>query len=294
MIAGTGLARTGLFAELVGRVRGDSARAIATYNAAVRGHPGARMAELGKDELPLWHIPRAMGSGRRRVFASKLDAVPVGELAPRALLMTGMLRWAGCELFVHGTGGAGGAGDDGAGGYDAITTEWFREWLGVEIAPTALVTANVRLNIAAANGAGGTITPEEIARARWLAHAARHRPALLHDAEGESAHGRAVATLVGLRNRRDPESRRVKREAFGMLHATLERVRARHAGELERLGAEAAAAAGRREEAEIITDRTWAFALYEREQLEELQRRIDGAFGVSNGRGPEKLGSRGS
>ena len=45
--------------------------------------------------------------------------------------MTGMARLAACDLFVHGTGG---------GIYDTITEAWFREWLGVELAPTIAVT----------------------------------------------------------------------------------------------------------------------------------------------------------
>ncbi len=271
--AGTDLGRTTLFAELVKRMRADATRVIATYNAAVRRHPGARMAELAEGELPLWHIPRKSGAARKRVTVSMLDSTPVGELAPRALLMTGMLRWAGCELFVHGTGGAG---EDGASGYDAITTEWLREWLGVEIAPTAMVTATVRLEISSTEP---MITPEQIALARWTAHAARHRPALLKDAEGERVREGAVATLVRLKYKKDVESRRVKLEAFRSLHGALEDVRKRHSVELGRLAEAAVHAAARRAEAEIVADRTWAFPLYEPGQLQELKKEIERSFG---------------
>lgn len=273
--AASAIAGTELFARIVEKMRSDPARVIATYNKAVRRHAGARIALLAEGELPLWHLPRRTGAARKRGTVAMLDSTPVGEFMPRALLMTGLLRWAGCDLFVHGTGGAGGAESEGAGGYDAITTEWFREWLGVEIAATAMVTATVRLNIATAEP---VITPEAIARARWLAHAARHRPELLADAEGEAVRGPAVATLTRLKHRRDPESRKVKREAFRTLHGTLETVRARHTADLGRLDAAAASAAARREEAEIVADRTWAMGLYEREQMEALKRGIDAAF----------------
>ncbi len=275
MFGASAIAGTELFAQVVEKMSSDPARAIGTYNEAVRKHAGARIALLAEGELPLWHVPRRMGAARRRATVAMLGATPVGELMPRALLMTGLLRWAGCDLFVHGTGGAGSAESEGAGGYDAITTEWFREWLGVEIAATAMVTATVRLNIATAEP---IITPEAIARARWLAHAARHRPELLADAEGEAVRGPAVATLTRLKHRRDAESRKVKREAFRTLHGTLETVRARHTADLGRLDAAAASAAARREEAEIVADRTWAFGLYEQGQIEELKRVIEDSF----------------
>ncbi len=276
MFGASAIAGTELFARVVEKMRSDPARVIGTYNEAVRRHSGARIALLAEGELPLWYVPRRAGAARKRGSVAMLGAMPVGELMPRALLMTGLLRWAGCDLFVHGTGGAGGAESEGAGGYDAITTEWFREWLGVEIAPTAMVTATVRLNIATAEP---IITPEQIAQARWLAHAARHRPELLADAEGEAVRGPAVATLTRLKHRRDAESRKVKREAFRTLHGTLETVRARHTADLGRLDAAAASAAARREEAEIMADRTWAFGLYEKGQVEELKRQIEEEFG---------------
>lgn len=267
------IAGTELFAEVVERMRAEPRRVVETYNTAVRRHARARIAELGEEELPLWHAERRIGSARKRVTAGMLATVAVGELSPRALLMTGMLRWAGCDLFVHGTGGAG---PDGASGYDAITTEWMREWLGVEIAPTAMVTATVRLGIPSEEG---LITPEQIARARWMAHAARHRPAMLKDAEGERVREGAVATLVRLKYKKDVESRRVKLEAYRSLHGALEGVRARHAAELGRLADAAASAAARRAEAEIVADRTWAFPLYEPGQMEALRAEIEGRFG---------------
>ncbi len=275
VFAASAIAGTELFAKVVEKMRSDPARVISTYNEAVRRHAGARIAPLGEGELPLWYVARRIGAPRKRGTVAMLGSVPVGELMPRALLMTGLLRWAGCDMFVHGTGGAGGAESEGAGGYDAITTEWFREWLGVEIAPTAMVTATVRLNITTAEP---IITPEAIARASWLAHAARHRPELLADAEGEAVRGPAVATLTRLKHRRDPESRKVKLEAFRTLHGTLETVRARHVADLGRLDAAAANAAARREEAEIVADRTWAFPMYERGQMEDLKRGIEDGF----------------
>jgi hypothetical protein len=273
VVFATAMARTELFAELVARLRGDAGLARETYNAAVREHPGAGVAVLAADELPLWHVPTKVDAPRRKVTEGMVGNVPVTELAPRALLMTGVMRWAGCDLFVHGLGGAG---VDGAGGYDCITSRWMKEWLGAELAPTAMVTATLRLDIAAP---GGPITPEQIARARWVAHSARHRPLLLGDEGAETLRGEAVATLRRLRWKRDAASKRLKLETYRGLHRALEGVRARRASDLQRLETEAAAAAARREEAEIIADRTWAWPLYEGSQIAGLKGALEVEFG---------------
>ncbi|HVU64895.1 MAG TPA: hypothetical protein VHC70_13020 [Phycisphaerales bacterium] len=272
VVFATAIARTTLFAEVVARLRADARAARESYNAAVREHPGAGVAELAADELPLWHVPAKIGAARRKVTAAMLGSAPATELAPRALLMTGLMRWAGGDLFVHGLGGAGA---DGAGGYDCITSRWLKDWLGAALAPTAMVTATVRLEIPAP---GGAITPEQIARARWVAHSARHRPSLLGDSQAEAARGEAVATLRRLRWKRDAASKRLKLEAYRGLHRTLEGVRARRAADLARLEAEAASAASRREEAEIIADRTWAWPLYEAGQIAGLRGAIEREF----------------
>jgi hypothetical protein len=273
VVCATGMARTDVFAEVVERLKREPERANAAYNAAVRAHPGAGIAELAPGEIPLWHVPAKIGAARRRVTAAMLGSVPIRELAPRALLMTGLLRWVGCDVVVHGLGGAGA---DGAGGYDAITTEWLLAWLGVELAPTAMVTATVRLRIETPRG---VITPEQIARARWVAHSARHRPSLLGDAAAEAARGEAVATLRRLRWKRDAASKRIKLETYRGLHRALEGVRSRRASDLQRLEAEAASAAARREEAEIIADRTWAWPLYEAAQIAGLKGAIEAELG---------------
>jgi hypothetical protein len=274
-IGATGLSRTDLFADTIAHIRRDPARAVQTYNHAVAAHPGARIAPLNLDgdpELPLWHIPARQSAPRRRVLASTLASIPIHELAPRALLTTGILRSGACDLFVHGLGGAG---NDGSSGYDAITTDWFRDWLGQPLAPTATVSATLRLNI---ESSGPRLTPEQIARARWTAHAARHHPQLLGDNAAELERGQAVATLRRLRWKRDPDSKRIKLETYRGLHRTLEAVRARRATDLARFDTEAAAAAARRAEAEIIADRTWAWPLYQPDQIAALKSAIDAAF----------------
>lgn len=135
--------------------------AVQRYRAA-RGIRGARrpMPDLllssERVELPLWLIA---SNGRRarlfvarqgeriRVFAddvSRLD-VSIAELPdallglairPRALMLTLFVRVFGCDLFIHGLGGA---------AYDQMTDELIRGWLGVEPPAYACATATLRL-----------------------------------------------------------------------------------------------------------------------------------------------------
>lgn len=276
----TELWRLEVFGELVERMRRDPEGCVRAYNAAVAHHPGARMRPLIADEvqdrweLPLWWLTRT--GVRRRVYAEDLGGIPREELAPRALLMTGMLRMGGCSLFVHGTGGGGSGGDDDHEGYDAVTDEWLGTWLserGRALAPIAVVTATRRLPLM--GGAGGVPDSAEAARARWRAHHARHEPAVLGEQETE----RRKLELVGAIAASD--DRRERRGLYDRMQDDLASYRARHAGDLETLRHDAEEAEGRLADASVAMDRTWAFPLYPEEALKELKADIDAAFGVT-------------
>ncbi len=281
IVLASGLAQTDLMRELVEQMADDPARCVSTYNAAAAGSAGAGVGPLqvGEDvELPLWRLGRAMGSPRRHARAGMVsgargrELIGAGEFLPRALLLTGIMRLAGCDLFIHGLGGGG---SEGEGGYDAITADWLGAWLGARLAPMAVVSATVRLRMAID---GDVMTPEGVARARWLAHAAAHRPLLLNDAEGERVRETLVTTLTKLRNKRDKASRALKRDAYRMLHQTLLDARVRGRSALDALTKSASDAAARRIEAELAADRTWPSSLYEPDQVRGLARRIAVAF----------------
>jgi hypothetical protein len=275
----TELWRLDAFGELVDRMRREPERCVRTYNVAVARHPTAGMRPLIADdvqdrwELPLWRLTRA--GVRRRVYAEDLaeGAIPRQELAPRALLMTGMLRMVGCSLFVHGTGGGGvGGGDDEHEGYDAVTDEWLADWLGArDLAPIAVVTATRRLPLLDQ----GVPTAADVARAAWRAHHARHEPAMLGELDSE----RRKLALVG-RIAATPD-RRAHAVLFAQMQSELTGYRARHERELQRLARDAAEARGRLAAAAVAMDRTWAFPLYPEAMLWELKAEIDAAFGVS-------------
>ncbi len=266
----TDLARTDLFASLVARLREDPRACTDAYNAAVAAYPGGHAADVAMlhtgvthprgPELPLWRISTAPGSPRLKVHAADLDAAPLHELAPRGLLMTGLLRLAACDVFIHGTGGGG------PDGYDRITDRWFAHWLGETIAPTAVVTATLTLDL---DRFVAGADPAAAAHARWLAHHARHHPGLLGDSAAEDRK-RALVREIAALPRHDPRRAKLFRE----MHALLSAAAAAHADRLHELDRDADLAAARVRSLPVATDRTWPFPLYPEADLTALRSRV--------------------
>lgn len=249
------LART----PVMGRVISTISRGrIEAYNRAVAEFPAAGLRPLVMRgevfELPAWRVNSV---GERRPAWS--DDAGQGELMPRALLLTLLLRSFACDLFVHGLGGE---------IYDPAMEAWVAPWgEAPALAPAVVASATALLPLETT----GIPTPEEIARAAWLAHAARHHPAAV---------GGDERALDRLREevRRAPRKSVVRRSAYQALHAALEAFRASHAGQitaLEQRAAELQAASGM---AALVYDRTWPFSLHAPEALQALQREIRAAF----------------
>lgn len=280
-IFATALARTDLFAELVARMRERPRECTDAYNAAVAAYPDGHGAEVSMlntgvgaevrargPELPLWRlVPRASGGGAARVHAhaADLEGAPLAELAPRGLMMTGLLRLGACDVFIHGTGGGGPA------GYDRITDLWLAKWLGATLAPTAVVSATMRLDLGEPEEQP---TPQEARRARWLAHHARHHPSLIGDAAA-AARKRELLEAI----RRSPRNSAERAALFREMHALLDRVNAEHATALERLDREAEVAEARLGNAAVAGERTWPFPLYPAADLAALREMVRRAVG---------------
>lgn len=266
----TKLAASAGFQFLLARLRADPAGAAGAYNAAVAAHPEAGLAPLsvtpgGPIEVPLWII--RPGSGRRaRCFAADLETVRAGELAPRALMQTAFCRMFLCDLFIHGTGGAG---LDGQGGYDAVTAGWTRGWLGRELAPVATVTATLRLPLSER----AAVSEAQVRRAAWLAHRAGHDPALVAEA-GAGLMKQTLGRLAADRRRPHADRERL----FARLRELLSEVEQFNAGRIERfrLGAEEL----RRQHAEdrLPADRTWPFPWHDDGARGALRGAFVGAF----------------
>lgn len=271
------LAATGLFQRIAEALAKDSVPAIEAYNAAVVGVPEAGMRQLdgAKGELPLWSVVAGL---RRRVYAADFAKMDKATLAPRGLLMTAIMRLAGCEMFVHGTGGA---------LYDRATEAWVRTWFdgpsgglktitseygGFEsLAPITMVTANLLLPLADEN----IPSESQIASGVWRAHHAKHDPMMLGDRAGAEAKEKILEAIRGRKRQGESPARE-----FAALQELLMRVRGTAEREIERLQASAAVLKSRRAEAAIAHDRTWSFALHSREALRELLEECRGAWDV--------------
>lgn len=247
----TDLATTPEFAEIVEKIRADPVGCTSSYNAAAMAVPHAHVRPLilapGRTELPLWRMPSAMGQPRRPVFAEDMASIPIAQLAPRALLMTALVRRSFCNLFIHGTGG---------GVYDQVTQRWLAAWMpesSQSLAPTAVVTATRYLDFPGPAPA----SPGEIERARWTAHHARHNPSVVGD---DAAQQRKEELLTRLRTARARGESPA--DAFRALHHFLEKERAAHGPALATLDAAAASAQNDAARAAVVYDRTWSFPLY--------------------------------
>ncbi len=261
--------------DLFQRIAMDMARSperwARGYNDAILGSPDAHLTPLritaasgnsaGAIELPLWHLP-GVNQPRQRVYAAQLPALlqSGAALAPKALLLTGLLRAAGCELFIHGLGGAG---IDGLSGYDAATTRWMGA-MGLTLAPSISCSATLTLPLLP----GPRVTPADVARLRWKAHAARHNPGLVLDALGAQ---QKLEALERLKLASAPLSRRA---AFGALHQALAEHRVRAATALKELEARATFAEQRVSQQLIADDRTFPFPLHGGAALRELRAQI--------------------
>lgn len=264
IIYATTFSATSLFAELLRDMRADAARALGAYNQAVQAHPEAGLAPLrtgeaaGRWELPVWELGR--GTPRMRVDDARAANLPMNTLAPRAIFMTALARLGACDLFIHGLGG---------GIYDVVTEEWMRRWLGLELAPTAVVTADLLLPLAAAS-----TTPADLARAHWRLHRAMHDPAAL-GLESEAARKEGFVQRIRAERAEGRDALHVYRE----MHAMLEQYRLRHAVELENLAKEIDDARRGLAESRAAADRNWAFPFHEPRAIRELTDLIRSRFG---------------
>lgn len=246
LLFATRLNQLDAFTGLVDRMATDPASCVRAYNAAARAHPDAGVRPLlasdraARYELPLWRL-RPSGP-RQPVMSSELPDIPREELAPRALLMTLLLRLVACDLFIHGTGGE---------IYDRVTDQWARDWLGRTLAPTAIATATLY-----PTGLADAPTEKELAKKRWHARTARFRPDLVGDAERESERRTLVDSIAAL-----PRRSAERAALYGRLKSLEATHRDEHGARIARLDAEAESAARARVAADALADRTypWCF-----------------------------------
>lgn len=254
------LAQSDRFHALVERMRSAPEACAGAYNCAAQAHPDSGVRPLRIDgeevELPLWRVRE--GRARAPVRAADLASIPAEQLAPRALLMTALVRLDLCDLFVHGSGGA---------LYDRVTERWIADWLGETLAPTAVASADLLLPLASDD----TPTPEQADAAVWRAHAAAHNPSLAGDDARQAQKSAIVARIAAADESARPH-------LFRELHELLRDYRAERRAELDRLADAAEHAASRLEEARLAADRTWPFPLHADDALRALHSAIADRF----------------
>jgi hypothetical protein len=238
---------------LLEQMERDTRRCVQAYNAAVAVDPDAGLAPLDESlgELPLWDI---RGDGRRTVRRQDLDSA---NLLPKALVTTAILRLAGCDLFIHGTGGA---------RYDAVMEGWIRQWLGMEVAPFVVATADVRLPLP---------SPVEIARLGQDLVACGRRA--FHDPESaEETDGGMLGESPGPRKREAlesiesaPRGSAARRAAFESMHETLAVLRE------QPVDPSVAVADRVRMARRTVSRRDWEFIFYEADVLDGLMDEVE-------------------
>ncbi len=274
------------FRSLVHRLLGDATASVAALNAAALAHPAAGVAPLPMHpflvELPLWKL--AEGQPRGRVYADLADAEPwlVDEagtrldpdaawLAPRALLMTALIRGAPgvCSRFLHGTGGA---------AYDRITDDWWAAWSPADpLAPLAAATVNLRLGLDAPVAERG-----ELARAQWRAHHLPHNLDRVHDIA--AGHGDLVEEKGLLLASMDDDRDRARRAAaFQRIHRINAGLADAHHALLDAAKREVATAEAGVANRRVARRRDWPFFLYPEEALAKLRREVAARLSTATG-----------
>jgi len=267
---------------LVEQMLADLPRCIECYNAAAVAHPKAGINPLaiepGRCELPLWLLrfgrPRLRVYGQLTASAPTMideQGCPIGDdarLAPKALMLTALMRSVFCDLFVHGKGGR---------VYDRVTEQWWDRWLGHKLAPMAMVTADAHLEFDAP-----VSSRMELAQAVWQAWHLPHNIDRCVPAEELTDEHRKLACRKRsiLAHMDDDRDRRRRAQAFAELHKIndifvqhhLDLIRsARKRSDLARLGAANTAVAGRRD---------WCFGIYPDRTMRALAEQLAGGNGA--------------
>lgn len=258
------ISRSHAFAHFAEMMVADPRTCVEAYNQAAREFPAAGVRPLAlhdddaRFELPIWRLApsRSRVSARVGDVRAALDHSELTSLAPKALLMTLLLRAFACDLFVHGTGG---------GVYDKVMERWLSLWkpdVVPQLAPAVVATATVRLPLLDAP----VPSEGEVARARWLAHAARHNPSVLEDGDAAARKALLLANVRG-------GTRVTRLAAYKALHEAISHYRTTRAPDIRRLADEAARLADLRAGAGPALRRTWAFPLCTRDAMDALQHR---------------------
>lgn len=273
----TQLSRTPIFERLWNAMIADPVACVRAYNAAAARFRGSGIRELSMAngvELPVWMIEKGRRKAVRIKSAAEARAIDVVALAPRALMLTAVLRLGICDVFIHGLGGE---------VYDRVMEAWLGGWLAtvgdeelraLTLSPSIAVSATMRLEF---DGVA-VPTPGDIERAVWAAQHAWHNPGWAIDviqrevAESEVGHSSlsnevlAAALIERKRSRvaaiAEGKGRGEALPQYRSMHAELEESRKSAAGAIDAMGRRAEAVRSLAWVARVVHDRTWSVALH--------------------------------
>ena len=266
------LVQTERFGQLVDQMRAQAVHCVRCYNDAAEAHRAAGIAPLqvlpDQVELPLWAV--GWRKPRHRVYAQVAggatslrlkDGRSVGAagltLAPRALLLTGLLRSGYCDLFIHGRGGA---------LYDRVTEAWWGNWLQSELAPRATVSADLPMAFDLPVATAG-----QLAQASWWAHHLRHNLDRALDLDGPGVQRKRIL----LSHMDDDRDRARRARAFARIHQVNDELARHHPEPLADAAARLRDARTGVANLAAARKRDWCFALYRPTQLRALVKALD-------------------
>jgi hypothetical protein len=276
-VTSTALIHTRLAQAIMDEMVRDPTACVESYNRAVRSFPEAGIQPLlirdDYVELPLWRIRE---DGRRmHAYDSdvedRLEARHQGieasrhqgdessivnrqssmTLMPRALFMTALVRLAMCDLFIHGTGGA---------NYDRAMERWIKDWLGIDVGSIAVATADVRLPLTDDKDQIDVHAARMEARRLW------HDPDSNEHSTHPSVPKRELLRVIEAA----PRHSLARSSAFVTMHERLARLRAAHAEAITQSQQAVREAQRHAANLAIAQRRDWAFPLYPREMIDEL------------------------
>jgi hypothetical protein len=203
-------------------------------------------ADPRRTEVPCW----TLDDTGRRVPATVEDLHHhldgTGEVHPRAFLMTAVLRSTSTRPMIHGTGG---------GRYELVTDRWATDFLGIDLPPISVVTADLRLPLEAPDGGVGGLEPHEALRR------------LEHDPwPGDTTKARLSEAI-----RNAPRRSEQRRRLFDEMQARLTIERSRLAPQLQALRKQSQTQNSDAQQRRIARDRTWSWPLHEDEALRGLE-----------------------
>ena len=282
-VMGSGLVTQGF----VERLLADPVGCVRAYNRAVSVYPEAKIRPLylGRDavEVPLWAQHRGprtpvfvdLGDSKRPHLFTQGQVIEltgpeaVERLRPRAVSLSALMRSEHCDLFIHGTGG---------GVYDQITDQWWHDWTGENLAPMAVVSADVNMDFGLP-----TSIPIHLRRAKAHAHRLWHNVDrfLPRPQRRDIALQNEKREMLKLIDEDKDKHRRAK--AFKRIHAINAELRERHPDLIRKAKQDAEEARLGVANAAITHRRDWCFALYPDNQLQGLVNDIRSRLPASPG-----------